>query len=562
LRAGDRPKSFKEVKAHFGLKGNQARELKALLRRLAKGELIKRPRGRKISAAPAKGLILGTLSMNPRGFGFVSPERGKKDIFLPAEELKEAMHGDKLLVRLRCRSSIGPRQGALASIVSRGVSELVGRITKSQGRLYLVPEDRRVTQRILLADKGRGELGEGQVVVARINSYPTRYRPAQAEVIEVLGDAGDEKLDAHIIMHKHGIFHEFSAEVMAAAARVHKQVTTEDTTGRLDLRGFPFVTIDPEDARDFDDAIAVEPQAGGAIRLMVSISDVGHYVPPGGPLDEEAYLRGTSVYFPEFAVHMLPAELSSDICSLQPGQDRLAITAIIDCDARGNLTDCSFHESVIRSQARLTYSWVKAVLEQEDPELGVRFGHFLPAFQIMKELALKLGQRREKQGSLDFDLPDPEIIRDPDGQALGIGRLQRNIAHRIVEEFMIAANESVAKFLAGKHAPVLYRVHEPPDEDQQARLKAFLQSLGISWRVKKEISSKDYQQVIKKIEGTNLEQTVGRFLLRSLKQARYAGPNLGHFGLALGHYTHFTSPIRRYRGAGDVGLDEGQIYAG
>ncbi len=546
LREGGQPKSFKEVKAHFGLRGNQARELKAILRGLAKGQLVKRPRGRKISIALTKGLVLGTLSRHPQGFGFLSPEDGKKDIFLPAEELKEAMHGDKVLVRLRRRPSFGPRQGAMASIVSRAVTELVGSVTKSQGRSYLVPENRRLPQRILLLAKGRGEVEEGQLIVARITSYPTRYRPAQAELVEILGRAGDEKIDAHIIMHKHGISHELPPEVVDEAARVPGRVSAKEAVGRLDLRSFPFVTIDPEEAKDFDDAIAVVPQAAGGTRLMVSISDVSHYVLPGSALDEEACARGTSVYFPEFAVPMLPAELSSGTCSLHPREDRLAITVIMDYDSAGNPADYSINKSVIRSQARLTYNWVKAILEDEETEIKARFKDLLPSFQAMKELALKLWQRREKQGSLDFDLPDPEIIRDPNGRILGIGRLQRNVAHRLVEEFMVAANERVAQFLAEKGVPLLYRVHEPPDEDQLAQLKAFLHSLGVSWRPRKGLSSKDYQQVIKQIEGTNLEQTVCRFLLRTLKQARYSGVNRGHFGLALKYYTHFTSPIRRY----------------
>lgn len=540
-----RAKTFKELKEHFRLKGGQVRELKALLRRMAKGGLISRRRRRAVQVSASKGLLVGTLTTHPQGYGFVSTDSGGPDVYLAPEQLKEAMPGDKVLVRVR-RSKGGKQEGVLAGIVSRTTKEVVGSLIRWRGGFYVEPEDARMRHRVFIPKERLNGAEESQIVVARLLTYPTRYRHAEGEVAEVLGSQGDPRIDSHLVLHKNDIPHLFGPEACLQAAAAPTEVRPQELAGRVDLRDLTTVTIDPEQARDFDDAVSVQPLSKGRARLLVSISDVSHYVKPGDAVDEEAYRRGTSVYFPEEAVPMLPRELSSGICCLHPGCDRLAVTAAMDFASSGDLEDYKFYQSVIRSDARLSYNLVKGILVDKDQALVERFEPLLGQLQFMEELGLKLAAKREKRGSLDFDLPEPELVLDLQGRTEGVVRSERTLAHRIIEEFMLAANERVANFLAEKKARFLYRIHEPPDADEVAQLKTFLGSLGMPWSGGKKALPGDYQKVTKAVEGSALERIVNLFLLRSLKQARYSFENCGHFGLAMNNYTHFTSPIRRY----------------
>ena len=535
-----RPKSFKEIKAHFNLRSSEARQLKALLRKMAKAGLVSRSRGRSLRVSSTPNLVVGRLEVHPRGHGLVTPGDGSAEIFIPPQELREAMHKDKVLVRMRRRG-----EGALAGVVSRGVSQIVGRLEEHRGLLYVIPEDPHLQHKFYIPRERLGEARVGDFVVARISSYPTRHRHPEGEIVRVLGPEVTPEVDAQIVIQKYDLPHQFSPEALAEASACPQVVSEEETAGRLDLRGLNTVTVDPEDAKDYDDAVSIQLLPNGLTRLLVSIADVSHYVRPDSFTDREAYERGTSVYFPGIALTMLPERVSSGICCLHPQADRLSITVSIDFDGNGNRVDYGIHKSIIRSKTRLTYTELKAILDG-DPVLRGRYAPLVPDLRRMEELALKLWEIRRRRGSLEFDLPEPLLVLGLDGGIEGIIRVERNIAHRIIEEFMLSANETVASHLAHLGIPFLYRIHEPPDREKMVQLKVFLNALGYDFPTFRRVTPADYQEVLRRVEGSPIEHVIHRFILRTLKQARYSPENPGHFGLAATHYTHFTSPIRRY----------------
>jgi ribonuclease R len=363
----------------------------------------------------------------------------------------------------------------------------------------------------------------------------------------VLGWPDDPEVEVRTIVAKYELPYEFAPDVLSEARAVPRLVTEQDLAGRVDLRGVTTVTIDGETARDFDDAVSVRKEQGGAIRLWVSIADVSHYVKPGSPLDREAYLRGTSVYFPDRCIPMLPEELSNGICSLNPQVERLSLTAEMLFTRTGTMKEASFYPSVIRSDARLTYTIVRKILVDGDAEALAAHQALVPDLEVMRELALRLMEKRNKRGSIDFDLPEPQIILDLQGETVDIIKAERNLAHRIIEEFMLAANEAVASHLEARHIPSLYRVHEPPDPAKLADFKEFIFNFGYQFRMEEErVDPRELQRLLAEAEGKPEERMINEVLLRCMKQARYSHENLGHFGLAARCYTHFTSPIRRY----------------
>lgn len=490
--------------------------------------------------------VTGRLSCHRDGYGFVVPDGGGDDVFIPARYLRESMHGDRVRVGLVAQRGFGRREGRIIETLERGYTTIVGLYEQAGVEGVIIPDDRRITCDITVSSADRGNARDGEVVVAGIIRYPEAGRGARARVIEVLGRPDDPEVEVLTIVRKYGLSHLFPDDVRAAARSVSPAVTDADREGRVDLRGETTVTIDGETARDFDDAVSVRRE-GNHIRLRVSIADVSHYVPKGSPLDREAFNRGTSVYFPDRCIPMLPEELSNGICSLNPRVDRLTVTAEMLFDEEGGAGETRFYPSVIRSDERLTYTEVKEILADGNPGTTARFRGLLDDLRTMEELAARLTEKRRRRGSIDFDLPEPEIVLDLQGRPESIGRAERNLAHRIIEEFMLAANEAVAAFLTERDLPCLYRVHEPPDPQKLKDFREFIKPLGLSFRVRGgTVAPGELQRLLAEVNGRPEERMVNQVLLRCMQQARYDAENIGHFGLASPCYLHFTSPIRRY----------------
>jgi ribonuclease R len=580
--------------------------------------------GRSAQVAPARmgrtsqgarggaGTITGRLIAHRDGFGFVVPEKPMPgldgDIFIGASRMGDAMHGDRVEVRIERRKpgdGGGTRaEGTILKVLGRAHATVVGIFQYGASGNSVAPYESRIAQNIVippgaelpaeLREKLAGHLPrrgvklpelDGAVVNVELTRFPTGGMPASGRVVEILGRPGEFGVDVEILIRKHHLPHVFAEEVVAEAHAVAHPVGDSERAGREDFRALPIVTIDGETARDFDDAVYVEPLGGGRWQLQVHIADVSHYVRRDAALDLEARLRGTSVYFPDRAVPMLPEELSNGICSLNPREDRLVMSAIMEIGPDGEIASARMANGVIRSAERMTYTLVNAVLEGEI-EATTRYAHLAVHFRNMRELALLLNKRRARLGSIDFDLPEPVIEFDPEGRMTGITRSERNIAHRLIEEFMLAANQAVAGYLASRGIPSLHRVHEKPDGKKILEFEelahSFGYSLGIEGLSEKRMPVKHgevpaparhgrtgggrerpmsvslpgtmdiailprhYQQLAQRIAGKPEERIVAYLMLRSLKQARYAAEPLGHFALAFDQYTHFTSPIRRY----------------
>ena len=549
LSAHGKPVTVRELVRRLDLGKDERRELKAVLRTLiADGEVVK-IRGTRLGLPDRMNLVVGRLSCNPAGFGFVQPEHrkpGQADVYVAAANLKEALHGDRVVVRVEHRSPKGP-EGRIIRVLERGLQRIVGRY-EEDGRFggHLVPFDKRVLHEPFVPAGEEGGASSGQMVTLEITRPPTATRNPVGRVIEVLGRLEDPGIDLKVVMAKYGLPDAFPPEVEAEAAAVPKAVRPEDVAGRTDFRAWPTCTVDPETARDHDDAISLDRLPNGHWRLAVHIADVAHYVREGGALDQEAYLRGTSVYFPDRVVPMLPHALSSGICSLVDGQDRLTQSVVLELDARGKVRKTEFHDGVIRSAARMTYEQVQRIVDGDGP-LRVRFAPLVPLFENMDVLAKVMRGRRYERGSLDFDLPQPKLVLGPTGEMTGIVAAERLDSMRVIEEFMLAANEAVADRLARAGVGALYRIHERPDAERVEQFCDLVASLG--YRVPahlEEIRPQDFQLVLRQIEGRPEEKLVSTLLLRTMRLARYHEENLGHFGLASESYAHFTSPIRRY----------------
>lgn len=493
-----------------------------------------------------RSTVTGRLSCHRDGYGFVIPDDNGDDVFIPARHLRESMHGDRVMAEFETRRGFGRREGRIIETLERGYATIVGRYESSGALGRIIPDEQRITCGITVASADRGDARGGEMVIAEITRYPEEGHGARAKVVEVLGMPDDPEVEILAIVRKHGLPHHFPDDVRAEARSVSPLVTDADLEGRTDLRGETTVTIDGESARDFDDAVSVQRE-GAAIRLRVSIADVSHYVRTGTLLDGEAFKRGTSVYFPDRCIPMLPEELSNGICSLNPGEERLTMTAEMLFDGEAEAAECSFYPSVIRSDERLTYTEVKEMLVDGNPGTTARYRGLLDDLRTMEELAARLTEKRRRRGSIDFDLPEPEIVLDLQGRPESIGRAERNLAHRIIEEFMLAANEAVAAFLTERGLPCLYRVHEPPDPLKLKDFREFIKPLGLSIRSRGgTVPPGELQHLLLEVDGRPEEKMVNQVLLRCMKQARYSAENIGHFGLASPCYLHFTSPIRRY----------------
>jgi len=529
------------------------REQRSTFRRLLKqlvadGELLQ-IRGNRFGLADRMDVVVGRLQMHPAGYGFVVPddETADRDLFIAPTNIKEALHGDRVVARLEHQR--GDRaEGRIIRILQRANSTLVGRFEIDDSGLgYVVPFDRRVLADVQIP-RGESRAAEsGQMVVTELTRWPTATRPPAGRVIEVLGGLEDPGVDTRIIIRKHGLADEHGEEAVTEARRLGAAVRPRDVTGRTDFRHVTTVTIDGEHARDFDDAITIERLPNGHYWLGVHIADVSHYVEEGSALDAEAYERGTSVYFPERALHMFPADLATGLCSLNPHVDRLVQSCVMEVSRSGEVVRAEFHDGVINSDARMTYTAVDAILTKHDRTVTAEYSTLVPTFRLMHELFEILNGRRRRRGSIDFDLPEAEVLMDESGAIADIVAARRNVAHRIIEEFMLLANETVADYLDAEGGPGLYRVHEPPDPMKVAQFGEFIAGFGLSLGAPlNALRPRHFQKLVERIQGTPVEKPVAFLMLKTMQKARYAPENLGHFGLAAASYTHFTSPIRRY----------------
>jgi len=541
-----KPLSARDILSALGLKGRNGREALRLLDELVREGTLVGLKGGRYSLPRQVSLAVGVLSVHRDGYGFVSPLEGNvPDIFIPARFINEAMDGDKVAVRVEHRTPDGKVDGRIIRILERARETVVGRFEMGRRFGYVVPADPRLRHDVLIHPKATMGARPGQVVVARIDTYPTKGRNPEGVVLDVLGESGDPDVDILTIIHRFALPYEFPSDI-TASLHVPLTVSEDDCRGRVDLRHLPIVTIDGETAKDFDDAVHVRKEREN-FRLWVCIADVAYYVPEGSPLDHAAYERGTSVYFPGKCIPMLPEALSNGICSLNPGVDRLVLTAEILFDGKGNRIESRFYPAVIRSHARLTYREVRDMISDADAATIDHFPSIYPHLRTMEDLALRLIAMRRRRGSLDFDLPEPEIILDLRGRPGDIVRSERTLANQLIEEFMLAANEAVASFLSEKGVPMLYRVHEAPDLRSLQSLQEFIAHFNYGLSLDEDgVHPRRLQELLAEVAGRPEERMINEVLLRSMKQAHYAATNVGHFGLAAERYCHFTSPIRRY----------------
>jgi len=524
-------------------KGANREALTARLERMqADGQLMVDRRGRFFLPGRVD-MIRGRVQGHPDGFGFLIPEQGGEDLFLSAKEMRKVLHGDTALAKVRGVDKRGRQEGTVVEVLGRGNDTVVGRLHVEDGLAFVIPDNQRISQDILIPDNARGDAVDGQIVVAEIMRQPDKRKQPMGRVLEVLGEHMEPGMEIEIAIRKYGIPHEWPVTIDGEVERVRERVEPGAADGRLDLRELPLVTIDGADAKDFDDAVLARPLDDGAWELIVAIADVSHYVEPGSALDQEAYLRGNSVYFPERVVPMLPEVLSNGICSLNPRVERLCFACVMRIDAGGAVADYRFEPAVMRSHARLTYEQVAAVLADEDAGVPAELR---PRLRDLHALSRVLNQQRVAQGTIDLDIPETRIVFDESRKIQRLEPVRRTEAHRLIEECMLAANVCAADLLSRGKGPGVYRVHERPDRDKIEDARAFLAEFGLSLEGGSEPTPKDFSQILAACQGEPFAHIVQVTLLRSLKQAEYSVELSGHFALGFERYTHFTSPIRRY----------------
>ena len=579
--------SSKQLIRMLGLESDQRHELRMTLHDMVKSGTLIKLKGNRYTLPAESQLVSGRLSTHRDGYGFVIPEKKipqlEGDVFIPARYMSDAMDGDRVMATMEESRRGNRSEGRIIKIIERKNLTIVGQFKRTAQENFVVPYDPKIQQEILIRDEDDMNAPPDSIVNVEVTHFPHGYRRMRGKIVEILGFKGDFGIDVEIIIRKHQIPVQFPVAVLRQADDIRDEVDASEVEKRTDFRKLPIVTIDGETAKDFDDAVHVEELENGNFLLGVHIADVAHYIRKDSPLDREAKQRGTSVYFPDRAVPMLPEKLSNGICSLKPKLDRLTFSVLMEIDPAGNTLNYSLHDGIIRSQERMTYTSVGKILVDRDPEESARYSSLISHFEQMEKLALILNGKRRNRGSIDFDLPEPIISFDETGTMVGILKSERNMAHRIIEEFMLTANETVAHHLFARKVASLYRIHETPDPVKVYEFNEIAQSFGYSLgrvigekslaplprlkdRVRRgrggrevhasrnqelqglniRVSPKDYQKLVDQISGKPEERILSYLMLRSLKQACYSPLNKGHFGLASSCYTHFTSPIRRY----------------
>ena len=541
------PMKLKELAAFLEIPRSQRDELKEVLDILvAEGKIGISKKGK--YGLPRESALVGVFAGHARGFGFVTVEGLEQDVFIPAERTAGAMDKDRVQISVENGPARGKRQeGTVVKILERANGTVIGYYQKNKGFGFVLPDNQRLSQDIFIPQgKDMGAV-TGHKVVVKITDFGGEKKKPEGMVTEIIGHVNDPGTDILSIIRAYDLPEEFPPEVMRQAALMPDRVDERETAGRLDLRHIPTVTIDGEEAKDLDDAITISKENEDHYTLGVHIADVTHYVREGSPLDEEALKRGTSVYLVDRVIPMLPHRLSNGICSLNAGEDRLALSCIMEIDGRGTVIWHQVSETVIRVDRRMTYTAVNAVITDRDPGTMKEYEELVPMFDLMKELADILRARRRQRGSIDFDFPESRIILDEQGRPVDIRPYERNAATRIIEDFMLLANETIAENYFWQELPFVYRTHDYPDPEKMKRLGIFINNFGYSIRTQNgEVHPKEIQKLLDRIEGTPEEALISRLTLRSMRQAKYSTVCTGHYGLAANYYTHFTSPIRRY----------------
>ncbi|MBO5302684.1 MAG: ribonuclease R [Lachnospiraceae bacterium] len=539
------PMKIKELAILLSVPKTQRNDLEEVLNALILEGKIELSQKGKYAKAEGK-FITGIFTAHPRGFGFVTIEGEEEDIFIPADQINGALHKDTVQVAVSPVNTGKRKEGTIVKVLARGMEQIVGTYEQSKNFGFVVPDDQKMLKDIFIPKERSKGAVSGHKVVVEITDYGKKDRKPEGKVVEIIGHINDPGTDIMSLIKAYDLPVEFPEKVLNQAVRVAKDVTAADMAGRMDLRDWQTVTIDGEDAKDLDDAITITKE-GDMYRLGVHIADVTNYVQEHSALDVEALKRGTSVYLVDRVIPMLPHTLSNGICSLNQGEDRLALSCIMTIDAKGTVVDHKIAETVVNVDRRMSYTNVKKILEDKDEEIIAEYQDFVPMFEDMKELAAILRKKRMKRGSIDFDFPETKIILDKEGHPIEIKPYERNVATKIIEDFMLIANETVAEDFFWQQMPFVYRTHDNPDSEKIHKLSTFINNFGYSIHIgQDEVHPKELQKLLQKIEGSPEEPLISRLTLRSMKQAKYATMSTGHFGLATSYYCHFTSPIRRY----------------
>ena len=543
------PIKRRDMRAMLSVPQEDREKFESLINELiAEGRVFETKKG-KLASPKDLQMATGTFIGHARGFGFVTPDAGGEDIFIPASETMGAMQKDRVLYKMLHKAEKGKKaDGVIVRILERGQQRIVGTFEAgSKGYGFVVADDKKIAKDIFISRENTKGAVTGHKVVVEITDYGEDRRNPEGKVIEILGHINDPGVDILSVIRRYELAVEFPEEVYAEIEHLGTEVAEADKKGREDLRDLLTITIDGADAKDLDDAVSLKRLGNGNFELGVHIADVSHYVRENTALDKEAYARGTSVYLVDRVIPMLPHKLSNGICSLNPHVDRLALSCLMEVNGRGEVVSHRILESVINSDYRMTYTAVREILEDGTPALLEQYAEILPMLEDMEELLQILGEKRRKRGSVNFDLPESKIILDENGKPIDIKPYEKSIATNMIEEFMLVCNETIAENSFWQEMPFMYRSHQEPDEDKLEKMEQFLRGFGYYLRKKDgEIHPRELQKVLQKAEETDEERIITRMVLRSMMQARYTAENGGHFGLAAKYYCHFTSPIRRY----------------
>ncbi|WP_040329861.1 ribonuclease R [Clostridium ihumii] len=542
-----RPMMVQELAKIFGITKRDMKDFQKIIDSMVQdGQIASNESGR-YGITSNMGLVTGIFQSHQKGFGFVILEEDKPDIFIPASNVNTAMNGDKVLVKILKNENNGKKcEGFIESIIDRKNKTVVGLYQDSKSFGFVVPSDNKMTKDIFIPKGKRNGAKTGQIVVVEILKWPDENKKAEGKIIEVLGYSDERGVDILTVIRKFNLPEEFPFAVEKEAVEIDENINKDEYKRRRDLRDLKIVTIDGEDAKDLDDAVSIEVLENGNYKLGVHIADVSHYVKENSNLDKEAFKRGNSVYLIDRVIPMLPRKLSNGVCSLNPRVDRLTLSCVMEIDHNGKVVDHEIFESIIKTNERMTYTDVTKILRDKDEETIKKYDYLLEEFQNMEKLFNILNKRRMDRGTIDFEFEEAKIILDDKGKPVEIEPYERAVSNRIIEEFMLVANETVAEHMFWLNVPFVYRIHEDPNEEKLMNFNEFVHNLGYFVKHTGEIHPRVLQEILEKVKGKKEEHVVSRLLLRSMMKARYAPQCTGHFGLAAKYYCHFTSPIRRY----------------
>lgn len=542
-----KPMNLKELAKIFNIKNDEIEDFKKVLDYMEGDGLIVKTRTKYYGIPEKMGLLVGKIQGHQRGYAFLIPEDSREDVFIPTSGLNGAMNGDKVVIKTFNEVKEGKRsEGEVIRILNRANKTVIGQFEESKSFGFLVPDEKRIYQDIYIPKENTKGAHSGDIAIAEITKWPEKRRSPEGKIVEILGKKGEKGIDILTVIKKYNLPEEFPQKVQKYAKEISDEINEKEYENRLDLRDMRIITIDGEDAKDLDDAISIEKLPNGNFYLGVHIADVSHYVREKSPLDKESLKRGNSVYLVDRVIPMLPRELSNGICSLNPKVDRLTLSCFMEIDKNGKVIGHKVAESVIKSSERMTYTDVNKILKDNDEELIKKYDYLMEDFKLMEKLCEILYKKRISRGAIDFDFQECKIILNEEGKAVEIKPDERAIGNRIIEEFMLVCNETIAEHMFWANIPFVYRIHEEPDVEKLQHFNEFVYNLGYVIKYSKEIHPKSLQEVVEKVKGKKEETVISTLLLRSLKQAKYSPECVGHFGLAARYYCHFTSPIRRY----------------